>query len=450
MCRDCLEVFGGPPSEDGPASGSSEPVRCLQCQSPRLIRHPELDSLAIAHIDCDAFYASVEKRDRPELSDKPVIVGGGRRGVVSAACYVARMYGVHSAMPMFKALKACPDAVVVRPDMAKYSAIGKEIRERMNALTPLVEPISIDEAFLDLTGTEVLHHGWPARSLAGLVRSIESDIGLTASIGLSFNKFLAKIASDLDKPRGFAVIGRGEARDFLAGQPVSIIWGVGKSLRATLARDGISMVRHLLPFEKAELVARYGRIGQRLYHFARAEDDRSVISQGKTKSISSETTFNTDISTAKGLLEPLWPLCEKVARRLKRASLAGGSVQLKLKTAEFKLISRSRRLPAATQMAEEIYRVAEPLLRQEADGRAFRLIGVGAADLVADDEADLPDLLDPERNKRVKIEMAMDQVRSKLGNESIVKGRALGARPVERRPSADETGSADRPLLKKN
>ena len=198
LCRDCLEIFAEDHDAVSKARAGAGHDRCPNCDSPRLVRHPELGHLAIAHIDCDAFYASVEKRDNPDLRDKPVIVGGGRRGVVSAACYVARMYGIHSAMPMFKALKACPDAVVIRPNMAKYSTIGKQIRERMEALTPLVEPLSIDEAFLDLSGTEALHHGWPARSLARLVKSIEEDIGLTASIGLSFNKFLAKIASDLD------------------------------------------------------------------------------------------------------------------------------------------------------------------------------------------------------------------------------------------------------------
>lgn len=416
ICRDCLKCLVG---ERG------EALRCPDCDSLRLVRHPELNRLAVAHIDCDAFYASVEKRDNPDLRDKPVIVGGGQRGVVAAACYVARMHGVHSAMPMFKALKACPDAVVIRPDMAKYSMIGKLIRQRMEDLTPLVEPLSIDEAFLDLSGTEALHHGWPARSLARLVKSIEDDMGLTASVGLSYNKFLAKIASDLDKPRGFAVIGREEAQAFLADQPVTIIWGVGKALNRALARDGITKVRQLLPFDKAELIARYGRIGGRLFHFSRAEDDRAVVTGGRAKSISSETTFNVDIASAESLLERLWPLCEKVARRLKDKALAGGSVHLKLKTAEFKIVSRSRRLSDATQMAEEIYRTAELLLRQEADGRAFRLIGVGVADLVSSDKADLPDLLDPERNKRVKVEMAIDQVRNKLGEDSIIKGRAL-------------------------
>jgi len=421
LCRDCLETFPEPPPEP--------PRRCPACESPRLIWHPELHKLAIAHIDCDAFYASVEKRDRPELRDKPVIVGGGRRGVVSAACYVARMYGVHSAMPMFKALKACPDAVVIRPNMAKYVEVGRAIRERMLELTPLVEPLSIDEAFLDLSGTEALHHGWPARSLARLVKGLETDMSLTASIGLSYNKFFAKVASDLDKPRGFAVLGSDAAESFLAEQPVGIIWGVGKSLRAGLARDGITLVRHLLPYSEAELVARYGRIGQRLYHFARGEDDRRINPRAPAKSISSETTFNDDIAEAQQLLERLWPLCEAVARRLKRAELAGASVHLKLKTREFRQISRSRRLAAATQMAEELYRTAVPLVRQEADGRAFRLIGIGAADLVPAAEADLPDLLDPGRDKRVRIERVMDQVRAKLGDQAILKGRALPGRP---------------------
>jgi len=423
LCRDCLETFTEPA---GAKPADDNATRCPACGGFRMVWHPDLDRLSMAHIDCDAFYASVEKRDRPELRDKPVIVGGGRRGVVSAACYVARLYGVHSAMPMFKALKACPDAVVIRPDMAKYVEVGRAIRERMRALTPLVEPLSIDEAFLDLAGTQALHHGWPARSLARLALGIERDLGLTVSVGLSYNKFFAKIASDLDKPRGFAVLGLDAAESFLAGQPVGIIWGVGKSLRTALARDGITLVRHLLPLQEVELMARYGSIGQRLYRFARGRDDRRVQPDAPAKSISSETTFEHDIVAAPALLEQLWPLCEKLARRLKKAGLAGSAVHLKLKTADFKLVSRSRRLAGATQMAEEFYRAALPLVQQEADGRAFRLIGVGAADLVPADVADQPDLLDPARDKRVRVERAIDQVRAKLGDAAIGKGRGLG------------------------
>ncbi len=424
LCRDCLK--------------SSDPldaeIRCPACGSPRLICHPELTALSIAHIDCDAFYASVEKRDRPDLRDKPVVVGGSRRGVVAAACYVARLYGIRSAMPMFKALKACPDAVVIPPDMAKYQAAGREIRDMMRDITPLVEPLSIDEAFLDLTGTEKLHGGSPARTLAGLVRRIETDLKLTASIGLSYNKFLAKVASDLDKPRGFAVIGRAEAPEFLAGQPVGIIWGVGKALQKALAREGVAKVGDLLRFEEAELVARHGAIGRRLYRFARGRDDRSIVPNAPTKSISAETTFNSDLATAAALQQRLWPLCEKVATRLKRAGLAGGTVTLKLKTADFRQLTRSQKLGGPTRLAEEIYRNAQPLLLREADGRPFRLIGVGLADLVDGDQADPPDLLDPGKQQRVRVEEAMDAVRKKLGKDAIIKGRSLEPdRPISKR-----------------
>ena len=430
LCRDCLSVFAEP-------AGDAEPDgRCPLCGEPRLLGHPELDSLAIAHIDCDAFYASVEKRDRPELRDRPVIVGGGRRGVVSAACYVARIYGVHSAMPMFKALKACPEAVVIRPDMAKYQAVGREIRQMMRDLTPLVEPISIDEAFLDLSGTEALHGGSPAHSLAALARRIEETHALTVSVGLSYNKFLAKVASDLDKPRGFAVIGRAEAQAFLAPRPVGLIWGVGKALRKALERDGIRKIEDLLPYEETALVARYGAMGKRLYSFARGRDRRAVDPRAPAKSISSETTFNEDISSARTLAGRLWPLCETVARRLKRSELAGRTVTLKLKTNEFRIITRSRKLTDPTQLADSLYRAALPLLDGEADGRRFRLIGIGASDLVGAGQADLPDLLDPDKARRAKVEKAIDAVRAKLGDGAIDKGRALAAPQRRRKPQS--------------
>ncbi len=362
-----------------------------------------------------------------------MIVGGGRRGVVAAACYVARLYGVHSAMPMFKALKACPDAVVIRPDMAKYQRIGRRVREMMRELTPLVEPLSIDEAFLDLSGTETLHGGPPARTLARLVRRIEDELGLTASIGLSYNKFLAKVASDLDKPRGFAVIGRAEAPGFLGDKPVRIIWGVGEALQRALERDGIRRLRDLQAREEAELVARYGAMGRRLYRFARGEDDRRVEPDAPAKSISAETTFDDDIAEPRALAGRLWPLCETVAARLKRTGLAGGRVTLKLKTAQFRLLTRSRRLGTPTRLAEVLYRAALPLLEREADGRRFRLIGIGAGDLVDGDLADPPDLLDPDRQRHARVERAIDEVRAKLGEAAIGKGRQFKA---SRRPPA--------------
>ncbi len=417
LCRDCLILDPGP----GP--------RCHACAGRRILRHPELHQLSIAHIDCDAFYASVEKRDRPELRDKPVIVGGGRRGVVSAACYTSRLYGVRSAMPMFKALKLCPDAVVIKPEMRKYSTIGRHIREMMLETTPLVEPLSIDEAFLDLTGTEALHSGPPARTLAALALRIEKEERLTVSIGLSFNKSLAKIASDLDKPHGFSVLGRGDAQGFLAEQPVSLIWGVGKALRAQLERAGIRKIGDLLEHEEAELVLRFGSMGKRLYRFARGQDERPVSPNSPAKSISSETTFNVDLVSSETLERELWPLCETVSRRLKRANLAGRAVVLKLKTADFRLITRHRRLEDPTQLAARLFEAARPLLAKEADGRAFRLIGIGTDDLCKAEEADQPNLLEPDRKRRVAVEAAIDSLRDKLGDKAIQRGRGFKPEP---------------------
>jgi len=413
FCRDC-----------GRPAGESD-RRCGHCRSTRLLRHPELGALAIAHIDCDAFYAAIEKRDRPELRDRALIIGGGHRGVVSTACYIARMSGVRSAMPMFQARKLCPEAVVLPPDMAKYQRVGKEVRALMLEVTPLVEPLSIDEAFLDLSGTERLHQMSPARALNKLALRIEREIGITVSIGLSHNKFLAKIASELDKPRGFTVIGRAETLAFLAAKPVSLIWGVGKVMRQRLEADGIAKIGQLQTMDEADLARRYGKMGLHLFHLARGEDDRAVDPEGEAKSISAETTFDTDIADFDALAKELWPLCEKVSLRLKRSELSGQVVHLKLKTAAFKIITRQARLPAPTQLAEVLYRMGEVLLKREATGNWFRLIGIGADDLHPAGDADPPDLADPDAERRRKVELAMDEVRRKLGGKAIVKGRSL-------------------------
>lgn len=423
FCRDCDTVLDKAAPEN--SGGAGKAGRCPACGGRRILRHDELFALAIAHIDCDAFYASVEKRDDPELRDKPVIVGGGRRGVVSAACYIARIHGVHSAMPMFKALKACPDAVVIRPDMAKYQTVGRQIRRMMEDLTPAVEPISIDEAFLDLTGTARLHGAPPAIVLAGLVRRIRREAGVTASVGLSYNKFLAKVASDLDKPHGFSVVGREEARMFLARQPVGIVWGVGKAMRKKLARDGIRTVGQLQLLDERELLARYGSLGSRLYRFSRGEDSRRVHRGGAAKSVSSETTFEEDLSDAAALETRLWPLCEAVSRRTKAAELAGRTLTLKLKTSAFRTRTRQRRLGEPTQLAEDMYRAALPMLAGECDGTAFRLIGIGLSDLSPPDDAGEAGLLDPDTRRRAAVEHTLDAVRDKLGRDAIAKGRSL-------------------------
>ena len=422
ICRDCVKLFK--------VKTSDQPLRCPGCRSMRVIAHNELTSLSIAHLDCDAFFAAVEKRDNPEIRGKPVIVGGGdRRGVVAAACYVARISGVRSAMPIFQARKLCPDAIIIPPSRTKYSKAGKQVRALMETLTPLVEPLSIDEAFLDLSGTRNLHGMSPAETLVKLVHRIENEVGINASIGLSFNKFLAKIASDLDKPRGFAIIGEAEAEDFLSDRPVGMIWGVGKSLRLKLEKNGIHKIGDLRRYSQEELMAKYGSIGNRLFDFCRARDERRIDPSSETKSISSETTFNHDISNLDQLSTELWKLTEKVTLRLKKAELGAGGVTLKLKTASFKGITRSRQLPMPTQLTDDIYSCARELLHKELSEKskdvAFRLIGIGATRLVDASEADLPDLADPGRYKRLQMEQALDSVRERFGQGSIKKGRGL-------------------------
>ena len=401
--------------------------RCQACGSPRVLRHPELHQLSIAHIDCDAFYAAVEKRDNPELADKPVIIGGGVRGVVSTACYVARIRGVKSAMPMFKALKLCPEAVVIKPDMAKYAEAGRHVRRLMMDVTPLVQPLSIDEAFLDLTGTSRLHGMCPALTLAHLIARIQTDVGISASVGLSHNKFLAKLASDLEKPRGFSVLGKAETLGFLAAKPVGFIWGVGKAMQDHLAKDGITMIGQLQSMDKVELMRRYASMGVRLYHLSRGEDDRHVSADDQSKSISAETTFNTDISDRAELERILWPLAEKVSRRAKAEGVAGQTVVLKLKTADFKLRTRNASLADPTLLANRIYDAAIPLLQREATGTAFRLIGVGISGLAPAQPEQETDTLDASTAARAKAELAVDKIRDKFGKAAVGRGINFGS-----------------------
>ncbi|SFJ50754.1 DNA polymerase-4 [Celeribacter neptunius] len=413
LCRDCLATF-------------DHGTRCPSCGRPRVLTHPELFSLSIAHMDCDAFYASVEKRDNPELRDKPVIVGGGKRGVVTTACYIARIKGVRSAMPMFKALALCPEAVVVPPRMEAYVAASREIRDMMAELTPDVEPLSLDEAFMDLTGTTKLHGHPPAVMLARLVKRMREELHLTGSIGLSHNKFLAKIASDLDKPRGFSVIGAAETMDFLSEKPVSLIWGVGRATQAALDKAGIRTFTDLRRWEKDDLHHRFGAMGDRLWHLARGQDARRVSADRPIKSISNETTFNEDI----GMLEPLeghlWRLAQKVSDRAKAREIAGRVVTLKLKRANHATLTRRVTLHEPTNIADRMYRNAQGLLTQAMDQGPFRLIGIGIADLLPASQADLsPDLLDPDAVKRAKAEQAGDEIRRKFGTDAIVKGRSL-------------------------
>jgi len=409
FCRDCL------------ADLDRRAKRCTACGSPRLVRHHALPALTVAHIDCDAFYATVEKRDNPDLLDHPVIVGGGKRGVVSAACYIARTYGVRSAMPMFKALDLCPAAKVIVPDMAKYVRVGREVRQAMQALTPLVEPLSIDEAFLDLQGTQRVHGMIPAKVLAKFAADVERTIGITVSVGLSVNKFLAKIASDLDKPRGFATLDQNDGVALLADKPVGFIYGVGPATQERLSQRGFRKVSDLQRADENDLMKQFGGEGRRLWRLARGVDDRLVVADRGAKTISNETTFNEDIRDLATLEKILWRLSEKVSSRLKTSELSGTTVTLKLKTADFRQRTRSQSIQSPTQLAKRIFDISREMLAREIDGTAFRLIGTGVSALRPGAEAGDENMLD---RRSAHAERAMDALKKKFGNAAVIRGIA--------------------------
>ena len=409
ICRDCLRT------------GDRKVERCPGCDSRRMVCHDELDRLTIAHLDCDAFYASVEKRDRPELRDRPVIVGGGKRGVVSTCCYIARQYGVHSAMPMFKALKACPEAVVIKPDFRKYIAASEAIFGAVGRLTPLVQTLSLDEAWIDLAGTERLNGGPPALQLIRLQQQIEAETGLTVSIGLAPNRFLAKVASELDKPRGFSVLGS-EAAAVLAPRPVGILPGVGPVFRKTLQSDGYATVGDLAAADVRDLVERYGETGLRLHDLAHGRDARAVNPGHERKGMSAETTFNEDLTAAADLEAELWPLCEKLAAKARRDGVASRVLVLKLRRTDFKIVTRRISLPEPVQTARALFAAARALMKPEL-GRPYRLIGIGMAEVV--DAVAAPALFETTEARVLKTETAIDALRAKFGARAVVAGRAL-------------------------
>ncbi|MCF6293185.1 MAG: DNA polymerase IV [Robiginitomaculum sp.] len=416
-CRDCVSNL-----TDGK-------TKCQNCRSVRILSHIELNQLAIAHIDCDAFFASVEKRDNPKLANKPILIGGNSpRSVVSTACYLARAFGAHSAMPMAQAKKLCPQAIIVKPRMKAYAKAGEDIRNLMLELTPLIEPLSIDEAFLDLNGTQRLHNGPPVQSLFILQNRIEKEVGIGVSIGLSHNKFLAKTASDLDKPRGFSVIGKAETLAFLAPKPPGFVYGVGASFERKLLADGFHNLSQIREMSEREMAARYGRSGIRLWRLSSGKDNRPIKTTSKRKSISTETTFERDHSDLQNLQKILWELCEKVSRLAKRKSMAGYTLTLKLKTNSHQLRTRSITLQQPVQLADTLFRELDNKLQKEIDGTRFRLIGAGLSTLVKVEEGFIEpaaDLLDPSRDKRGRVERAMDKARKKFGTEAVIKGRSL-------------------------
>jgi DNA polymerase IV len=382
LCRDCCALH-----ED------LGDTACPACDGLRVVRHPELEQLGIAHVDCDAFYASVEKRDDPSLRDVPLIVGhAGGRGVVTTACYIARRYGVRSAMPMFRAIELCPQATIINPNMRRYAEVSAAIREIFAASTSLFEPVSLDEAYLDLTDDHRTEAPPPAEALSIIAARVEREVGITVSIGLGANKFLAKLASEMRKPRGFSIIGRAEAKTVLSPLSVAKINGVGAATAKRMEADGILTIADLQGLTGDQLARRYGKFGYRLAQYAQGEDRREVTGWRPTKSISAEDTFARDTAVTAELIQAVTPLCERVARSLARKDLAAGTVVLKLKTSGFQVMTRNLKLTHPTQRAGVLQAAAVALVTKAADGRSFRLIGIGVTDLVPPTQADPPDL----------------------------------------------------------
>ena len=418
LCRDCLATF------------SQEAERCPGCGSPRFVDLGSSANLTIAHVDCDAFYASVEKRDDPRLRDRPVIVGGsGPRGVVATCCYVARTFGVHSAMPMGRARALCPEAIVLAPDMPKYSRVGREIRDLMQTLTPLVEPLSIDEAYLDLAGCEGTNRAGAAEALVRFARRVEVEIGVTVSVGLSDCKFLAKLSSELDKPRGFASLRREEARAWLAPQSVGGLLGVGKAGRQRLEGAGFRVIGDLQKVDEREAASRIGEDGRRLWRLAQGLDERRVSAERETKSISSETTFDRDVDDRAELTRVLLSHCDRVASRLRAQGLAARGVTLKLRLPNFSLRTRSRIGATATQLAPRLFAVARSLLDALPDDAAYRLLGVAATELERSQGAVEDDLIESDGGKEKSREDAIASLRSKFGAGAVQRGLAFRPEP---------------------
>ncbi len=437
LCLNCIQIF----------DGGLQLTICPNCRSRSLKHHAEFDSLNIIHMDCDSFYASVEKRDAPELQNKPVIIGGdSNRSVVSTACYIARTYGVKSAMPMFKAKKLCPHAVILRGNMKKYSQVSKQIVKKMNDLTPMVEQISVDEAFLDLSGTYKLHKQLPCQLVADLAKKIETEIGITISIGLSYNKFLAKVASDLEKPKGFSILGKQNIKQVLAPFPVTKIWGVGKVFAKKLHNDGIETFADLQKIDEQELLKVYGKMGSRLKYFAVGEDRREVKAAARKtgrKSIGRETTFFDDIYDHDILKQKMWDICEQVHQDAKRLQKSGFTVTLKLKTNDFQTLTRSLTLHSSTLSANIMYDIACQHLDKMNKNLSYRLIGISLSNLAHAENADPFDFLEPKRIKNQKVENAMDEIRDRFGSSSVFKGRSAKS---NKKSSKDDSAKYRKPI----
>jgi DNA polymerase IV len=382
----------------------------------------------ILHVDMDAFYASVEVHDHPELRGLPVIVGGTPegRGVVAAASYEARKFGVHSAMPAGQALKLCPLAIVIRPRMARYAEVSGQIQEILLRYTPLMEPLSLDEAFLDVSGSTALF-GSPREIARRIKADIRSEVGLVASVGVAPNKFLAKIASDLEKPDALVVVTEDGIQEFLDPLPIGRLWGVGKVTGAEFQRRGVRTIGDLRRLTSDELHRQFGQEGSSFWELAHGRDDRKVVPDREAKAISHETTFSIDITDMELLRGRLLELTEMVGQRLRRHGLSGRTVQLKLRYSDFATITRSVTLPRPTNITHDIWEGAAYLLSGKLPKRRLqvRLIGVGVQQLTRDNQRQ-PTLFDLEADeKQSGIDQVADQIRSKFGSGLLRRGTNL-------------------------
>ncbi|QEF97231.1 DNA polymerase IV [Stieleria maiorica] len=378
----------------------------------------------ILHIDMDAFYASIEQRDHPELKGQPVVVGGSKtgRGVVAAASYEARQYGIHSAMPGRRAAQLCPHAVFVRGRLDHYADVGRQVREIFGRFTPIIQPLSLDEAFLDVAGTERLHGD--AETIGRSIKdAIETELHLTASVGIAPRKFVAKIASDLDKPNGFVVVKESELTSFLDPLPVEKLWGVGSVALRRLHRLGLKTIRDVRHYDRELLVSKLGDWGHHLWKLANGIDSRGVVPDRSAKQISHERTFSDDQSDAELLHGVVCFLCEQTAMRLRRSQRMTSTITLKYRREDFKTFTKSRTLPAPTDQTGKVIQVAVELLEEmrRNEPRAVRLLGVSLGSLVGSDRPVQLSLFDDPQQQQAerKVDQVVDQLSQKLGAKTV-------------------------------
>lgn len=377
----------------------------------------------IIHVDMDAFYASIEQRDKPELVGVPVIVGGlSNRGVVATASYEARKYGVHSAMSMVEARRRCPEAVFITPDHRKYSFVSAQIRQILDRYSPLVEPLSLDEAFLDATGMDGLYAD-PADIARRIKDEIKQQLRLTASAGVAPNKFLAKLASDLQKPDGLYVIRPGEEAQVLAGLPVRRLWGVGEVTAASIARLGIRTIGQFAAADPKLLERHIGRGVYDLQRLARGLDDRPVVPDQQIKSVGNEETFDQDLYQWDEIEKQLLLFADKVGWRLRRLTLSGRTITVKVRFASFKTITRSRTLEEATNLDDALYHIARELYKSIPSTEGIRLLGLTVSNLQPAGQAMA--LFDSKQEKQESLHKVVDELKVRFGAAAVMKGRLI-------------------------